>query len=85
MLHADALELGGECLGGAAHVWLVLRQGGDGRNAEERLQLIEKAGTIFTGKNNGGGRHAVHSRMGMRQSASICADEHPGLARRCLA
>ena len=43
VLHADAGQLGGQRLGGAAAIALVLGQRGDGRNAQQVLQFIEKA------------------------------------------
>src|SRR5579875_2195887 len=49
VLHADAGELGGEPLGGAADVGLVLGQSGDGGNAQEILQLLKKTGLVLTG------------------------------------
>ena len=57
VLHADALQFGGQHLGGVAAIALVLGQRGDGRNAQQGLQFIEKAGMVLAGIGNGGRRH----------------------------
>ena len=43
VLHADAAEFGGNELGGAAGVGVMLRQRGDGRDAQEGLELFDEA------------------------------------------
>ena len=47
VLHADALELGEQRLGGFAAVGRVLGQRGDGGNAQQSLQIIEKTGVVL--------------------------------------
>ncbi len=49
VLHSDALELGQERFGGLAAICLVLRQGGDGWNAQQGLEFIEKTGVVLAG------------------------------------
>ena len=50
VFHADALEFGGEKFGGAAAVVLVLGQRGDGRDAQQGFQFIEKARVVLRAK-----------------------------------
>ena len=47
MFHADAGQLGGQKLGGAAAIALVLGQRGDRRNAQQILQLFQKTGVVL--------------------------------------
>ena len=57
VLHADALQVGGQRLGGLAAIAFVLRQRGNGWNAQQRLQVIEKTRIVLAGKGNCGRRH----------------------------
>jgi hypothetical protein len=50
--HANAFEFRGQELGGTAAVALMLWQRGDGGDAQESLQFIEKACVILTGVGN---------------------------------
>ena len=59
VLHADALELGEQRLGGLAAIVFVLGQRGDGRNAQQSLQIVEKTGLVLARKCNGGRRHGI--------------------------
>ena len=54
VLEADAGQLGQDKLGGAAAIALVLGQRGDGRNAQQILQLTQKAGMILSCVDYGG-------------------------------
>jgi hypothetical protein len=57
VLHADAGEFFGERLGGSEDVPFVFGKGGDGRDAEERLEFVEEAGIVAASVVDGGGRH----------------------------
>jgi hypothetical protein len=52
VLHAEARELRGQRLSGAAHVGAVLRQGGDRRYPEQGFQLVKKLQLVLLGKCN---------------------------------
>jgi hypothetical protein len=55
MLHADAAQLIGEQGGGAKYVLLMLGERGDGRDADEGLQLFKKTGVVLAGVFNRSG------------------------------
>ena len=61
VLHADALELRGDKVGGAAAVGGMLGQRGDRRNAEQVLELGEKTRVVLRGKVQCGRRHTMLS------------------------
>ena len=53
VFHADALQLGGEDLGGLADVGFVGWVGRDGWDAQEGFQLFEEAGLVLLGEGDG--------------------------------
>ncbi len=61
VFHADALEFGGEEFGSATAIVFVLGQRGDGRNAEQVFQFIQKAGVILSRERYSGRRHGACS------------------------
>ena len=59
ILQADALQFGEQRFGGLAAIVLVRGIRGDGRNAQQGLQFIEKTRVVLAGKCNGGRRHEL--------------------------
>jgi hypothetical protein len=55
VLEADALHLLGEPCRRSGDVCIVLGQGGDGGNAQERLEFVEEARVILAGEIYSGG------------------------------
>ena len=71
IFHADARQFGGQQFGGAAAIALVLGQRGDGWNAQQVLQFVEKTRVIL-GANATAGEDMTCSLSTISTGESIC-------------